>query len=59
MYRDHQNTGLLMGFVVGAAVGVAVGLLLAPKRGEEIRKTIRHQVDQGVERIRQLREDPR
>lgn len=59
MYQDHNNSGLLVGFVVGAAVGMAVGLLLAPKPGAEIRKTIRQQVDLGLERVRQLREESR
>lgn len=59
MYQDNNSSGLLMGFIVGAAVGMAVGLLLAPKPGTEIRKTIRQQVGQGVERVRQLREDPK
>ena len=59
MYQDNNNSGLLVGFAVGAAIGMAVGLLLAPKPGVEIRKTIRQQVDQGFERVRQLREEPK
>ena len=59
MYQDNNSSGLLAGFVLGAAVGMAVGLLLAPKPGVDIRKAIREQVDQGVERVRQLREEPK
>ncbi len=47
-----------MGFIVGAAVGMAVGLLLAPKPGTEIRKTIRQQVGQGYLRFRWVPDDP-
>ena len=57
MYQDNNKAGLLGGFVLGAAAGMAVGLLLAPKPGVEIRKAIRDQVDQAVERVRQLREE--
>ena len=59
MYQDNNSSGLLAGFVLGAAVGMAVGLLLAPKPGVDIRKAIREQIDQGVERVRQLREEPK
>lgn len=59
MYQDNNSSRLLAGFVIGAAVGMALGLLLAPKAGVEIRKTIWQQVEQGVERVRQLREDPK
>jgi len=59
VYQDNNSSGLLAGFLLGAAVKMAVGLLLAPKQGVEIRKAIREQVDQGVERVRQVREEPK
>ena len=59
MYQDNNNSGLLAGFVFGAAVGMAVGLLLAPKPGVEIRKAIQEQFNQGVERVSQLRVEPK
>jgi len=59
VYQDNNSSGLLAGFLLGAAVKMAVGLLLAPKQGVEIRKAIREQVDQGVEQVRQVREEPK
>jgi gas vesicle protein len=59
VYQDNNSSGLLAGFVFGAAVGMAVGLLLAPKPGVAIRKAIQEQVNQGVERVSQLRVEPK
>ncbi|MPZ20029.1 MAG: hypothetical protein GEV06_19250 [Luteitalea sp.] len=35
-----QNRGLLMGFFAGLLVGAGLGLLLAPRRGSEVRRTV-------------------
>ena len=40
-YETQSHTsGFVMGLLCGAAVGAAVGLLLAPKTGAEMRRTL-------------------
>jgi gas vesicle protein len=39
-----------MKFVLGALVGAAVALMLAPKSGEDLREDLSNQVDDSIER---------
>lgn len=49
-YESSSHTsGFVMGLLCGAAVGAAVGLLLAPKTGAEMRRTLAD----SAERFRQ------
>jgi gas vesicle protein len=48
--HDTSNGGapashFLVGLLCGAALGAAIGLLLAPKTGVEMRRTLRDQTD--------------
>ena len=47
-------------FGAGLAVGAALGIMLAPKRGEELRTDLRHRIgdlkDRSVERYEELRQ---
>ena len=47
--EEHGGAGFLMGLLAGTALGAAIGLLLAPKSGAEMRRTL---VD-SAERFRQ------
>jgi gas vesicle protein len=40
-----SNHRLAKGFIAGAAVGVGLGMLLAPRRGSELRKQVKVQVN--------------
>jgi gas vesicle protein len=48
--NPHHGKGF---FLLGIGVGAAIGLLLAPRSGEEIRRTIRASTDRGREALEQ------
>ncbi len=40
-------------FLIGIAVGIGLGMLLAPRSGEEIRRTLRENTEKGREALSQ------
>jgi gas vesicle protein len=56
MTRDHK-VGTILTFALGAGVGAAAALLLAPKRGEELRADIANGVSDGVDQVRSTGKD--
>lgn len=41
--------GLFWGFVAGATAGVLAGILMAPKKGKEVRNSIAYRINQFLE----------
>ena len=41
----NSNAKTILGIIAAAAVGVAVGMLLAPKKGSELRESIKGSID--------------
>ena len=52
-YEEHKGGGYLRGLLTGVLVGAAAALLLAPKRGEEMRQDL----SEGAGRWREKAED--
>jgi gas vesicle protein len=48
LFYDRRVTLL----VVGVGLGMLTGLLLAPRPGKEMRRTLRHGADEGIARLR-------
>lgn len=48
VFHDRRATLL----VVGVGLGVLTGLLLAPRPGKEMRRTLRQGADEGLARLR-------
>lgn len=49
-----KNTTYLIGLVAAAAAGAALGMLLAPKKGSEMRKDIQHRIDGLSDQVKRL-----
>lgn len=47
----------LLGFIVGGAVGTVVGLLIAPEKGERMRRRLAFQLDNLADRFGALVQD--
>jgi gas vesicle protein len=45
------------GFIVGGAVGTVVGLLIAPEKGEKMRRRVAYQLDQWADRFGDVVQD--
>ncbi len=48
---------LLMGIMAGAAAGVIIGMLIAPEKGEDLRKTIRDTAGDWAKKLRDIVEE--
>jgi len=53
MDANQQHSGSKGLFLLGVGLGAAIGLLLAPRSGEEIRRTIRESTNKGRETLGQ------
>jgi gas vesicle protein len=49
----NSSTKLIVGIVGAAAAGVVLGMLIAPEKGEDIRKNIKKTTDDWVDEIAQ------
>ncbi|WP_078555018.1 YtxH domain-containing protein [Bacillus alkalicellulosilyticus] len=47
MRKKRSGNGMLMGTLIGGVIGATGALLLAPKKGEELRQDIRKQFEQS------------
>jgi gas vesicle protein len=51
MSKSMSNSKLLMGILGAAAAGVVIGMLIAPEKGEDLRKNIRKTADDWMDEI--------
>jgi gas vesicle protein len=49
-----KNTTFLIGLAAAAAAGAVLGLLMAPKKGADLRQDISDKVDDLSDRVKQL-----
>lgn len=47
----NNNTKIILGMIAASVAGVAVGMLMAPRRGSEVRGSIRQGIDDLGEKI--------
>ena len=47
-----KRNGGLFKFMAGIGLGVGAGMLLAPKKGEELRKDLKKKLDELVEKVK-------
>ena len=52
--RSSSSWGLAAGLCAGAVAGAAIALLSTPKRGSEVRSSLRSYASQGGERLQEL-----
>ena len=57
MYQESNNNGMMTGFIMGAVVGLTLGLMLAPKPGRYTRELVRQGIADGLELVRNYREN--
>jgi gas vesicle protein len=51
MSKSMSNSKVLLGILGAAAAGVVIGMLVAPKKGEELRNNIRKTADDWMDEI--------
>lgn len=51
MSDNNRKSRGLLGFLIGGAIGTVVGLLVAPERGEKLRRRVAYQLDHFADRV--------
>jgi gas vesicle protein len=51
MSKSMSNSKLLLGILGAAAAGVVIGMLIAPEKGEDLRKNLRKTADDWMDEI--------
>jgi len=51
MSKSMSNSKLLLGILGAAAAGVVIGMLVAPEKGEDLRKNIRKTADDWMDEL--------
>ncbi len=51
MSKSMSNSKLLLGILGAAAAGVVIGMLIAPEKGEDLRKNIKKTADNWMDEI--------
>lgn len=54
MSKSNSNGKILLGILGAAAAGVVIGMLIAPEKGEDLRKNIRKTADDWMDEIASL-----
>ena len=49
-----KRKGGLLKFVAGVGIGVGAGMLLAPKKGEELRKDLKKKIDELLQKAKEI-----
>ncbi len=53
----NSNSKVILGIIAAGVVGVAIGMLLAPKKGSDIRSNIKGGIDEFGDKITDLIND--
>jgi gas vesicle protein len=51
MSKSMSNSKLLLGILGAAAAGVVIGMLIAPEKGEDLRKNLKKTADDWMDEI--------
>ena len=49
-----RKSGGLIKFIAGVGIGVGAGMLLAPKKGEELRKDLKKKIDELLNKAKEI-----
>lgn len=50
----NRKSGGLFKFIAGVGIGVGAGMLLAPKKGEELRKDLKKKIDELLNKAKEI-----
>mgnify|MGYP001634091207 FL=1 len=52
--KMSRKSGGLFKFIAGVGIGVGAGMLLAPKKGEELRKDLKKKIDELLNKAKEI-----
>ena len=52
--KKSRKSGGLFKFIAGVGIGVGAGMLLAPKKGEELRKDLKKKIDELLNKAKEI-----